>query len=157
MHNRGDGSMNAENASYGCVIDDVVAELTAAATRAIGVGVAADKIWLDPGVGFAKTAADSLAVLAGIPQLVRTGYRVLAGPSRKSFIAALEGQANITPQSLPQGYGRIGGTAAAVAWSVLQGAHAVRVHDVPEMRQTILVSEALLRARAAHPVKEHQV
>jgi dihydropteroate synthase len=154
MHNRGDGSMNGDNASYGCVVDDVVSELTAAAARAIGAGVAADKIWLDPGVGFAKRAADSVAVMAGIPQLLRTGYRVLIGPSRKSFIAALEAEAQIEPQSSPDQ--RIAGTAAAVAWSVWSGAHAVRVHDVAEMRQTILVSEALQHARAAHPVKEHR-
>jgi len=154
MHNRGDGSMNAENASYQSVIDDVARELTAAAARAISVGVAAHAIWLDPGVGFAKTAADSLAVMAGIPQLLGTGYRILVGPSRKSFIAAVEAKANIVPQSLP--LERSGGTAAAVAWSVACGAHAVRVHDVREARQTILVSEALLNAHTARPVKEHQ-
>jgi dihydropteroate synthase len=145
MHNRGDGSVAGANIDYQDVVGDVVAELSAAALRASCAGVPFSRIWLDPGVGFAKTAAHSLAVLGGLPKLVRTGYRVLVGPSRKSFIGVVEANANIVPQSTP--LERIGGTAAAVAFSVASGALAVRVHDLPTMCQTVLITEALLRAR----------
>ncbi|MEY4580668.1 MAG: hypothetical protein RL701_5371 [Pseudomonadota bacterium] len=151
MHNRGDGSVEGGNASYADVQDDVIAELSAAAMRARSVGVATAHIWLDPGIGFAKTAADSVAVLADIPRLLGTGYRVLIGASRKSFISAIEARAQLHP-SAP--LDRLGGTAAAVTWSVLSGAHAVRVHDLPAMRQAILVTEALLQARADRAAKD---
>jgi dihydropteroate synthase len=145
MHNRGDGTVSGQNIVYRDVVADVVTELLQSAQRARHAGVRFEQIWLDPGVGFAKTAADSLAVIAGVPKLVQTGHRVLLGPSRKSFISALETTAGVErPSSAQQ---RIGGTAAAVALGVALGAHAVRVHDVQEMLQSVLVSEAVLQAR----------
>ncbi|HET8932167.1 MAG TPA: dihydropteroate synthase [Polyangiales bacterium] len=146
MHNRGDGSVSGSNIVYTDVVTSVIAELLAAAERAQRAGVRFENIWLDPGVGFAKTAADSLAVIAGLPKLLETGHRVLLGPSRKSFISAVEAQAGVTPPSSASE--RLGGTAAAVAMGVAFGVHAVRVHDLPEMRQTVLVTEALIAARA---------
>jgi dihydropteroate synthase len=129
------------------VVESVIAELLQSAERARQAGVRFENIWLDPGVGFAKTSADSLAVIAGLPQLLETGHRVLLGPSRKSFISAVEAQAGVTPQSSASE--RLGGTAAAVAVGVALGAHALRVHDLPMMRQTVLVTEALLAAGAS--------
>jgi dihydropteroate synthase len=146
MHNRGDGSVAGSNIVYTDVVTSVVSELLQAAERARHAGVRFEKIWLDPGVGFAKTAADSLAVIAGLPKLLETGHRVLLGPSRKSFISVVEAEAGVTrPSSSNE---RLGGTAAAVAMGVALGAHAVRVHDLPEMRQTVLVTEALVASRA---------
>jgi dihydropteroate synthase len=153
MHNRGDGSASGENILYRSVIDDVLAELSAAAVRASCAGISFGRIWLDPGIGFAKTAADSLAVMAGLPKLVATGYRVLVGPSRKSFIGVVEANADV-PQSTP--LERLGGTAAAISWSVMAGAQGVRVHDLPVMRQTVLVTEALIAARESR-TKERPV
>jgi dihydropteroate synthase len=147
MHNRGDGSASGNNIVYRSVVDDVLSELLAAAVRASCSGIEFGHIWLDPGIGFAKTAAHSLALMAALPKLVQTGYRVLVGPSRKSFIAAVEAKADIAPQSKPTE--RIGGTAAAVVYSVQAGAHAVRVHDVPAMRQAVLLSEELMRLQSA--------
>jgi dihydropteroate synthase len=146
MHNRGDGSAFGDNVLYRDVVEDVLAELSASALRASAAGVPFARVWLDPGIGFAKTAADSLSVLANLSRLVRTGYRILVGPSRKSFISVVEANANV-PQSTPTE--RIGGTAAAVTYAVLAGAHGVRVHDLPAMRQAVLVGEALRDARAA--------
>jgi dihydropteroate synthase len=142
MHNRGDGRISGGNAEYRSLVDDVLAELSAAAVRASVSGVPFRRIWLDPGIGFAKSATDSLHVLAELPRLVGLGYRVLVGPSRKSFIAAVEKQAG-GPETSPSE--RIGGTAAAVTAAVLAGARAVRVHDVKEMRQAVLLTEALRR------------
>jgi dihydropteroate synthase len=136
MHNRGDGSQSR----YTSVVDDVIAELSAATVRASCAGVSFKRIWLDPGIGFAKSAADSIALLGALPSLLKVGYRVLVGPSRKSFIAALE--RNADAQESPPNQ-RLGGTAAAVAVSVLAGVHAVRVHDVKQMRQAVLLAEAL--------------
>jgi dihydropteroate synthase len=146
MHNRGDGSASGQNIVYRDVVASVVSELLQAVDRARQAGVRSEQIWLDPGVGFAKTSADSLAVIAGLPKLLETGHRVLLGPSRKSFISAIEAQAGVTPQSSPNE--RLGGTAAAVTMGVALGAHAVRVHDLPAMRQTVLVTEAMLQAGA---------
>jgi dihydropteroate synthase len=145
MHNRGDGRVTDDNAEYRSVVDDVVAELSAAAVRASVAGIPFSRIWLDPGIGFAKTPLDSVRVLAALPRLVKLGYRVLVGPSRKSFIAAVEKRAGVAESSPKE---RIGGTAAAVCASVLAGARAVRVHDVQEMRQAVLLTEAM-RAFAA--------
>lgn len=142
MHNRGDGRVSGANAQYQNVVDEVLAELSAAAVRASVCGVPFRQIWLDPGIGFAKSATDSLHMLAALPRLVRLGYRVLVGPSRKSFIAAVEKKAGGPGSSPTQ---RIGGTAAAVTAAVLAGARAVRVHDVKEMRQAVLLTEALRR------------
>jgi dihydropteroate synthase len=146
MHNRGDGSASGENIVYRDVVDDVLSELSAAAVRASCAGVPFGRVWLDPGIGFAKTAAHSVAVLAALPRLVASGYRVLVGPSRKSFIGVVEANANVVPQSTAAE--RIGGTAAAVVWAISAGAEAVRVHDVPAMRQAMLVTEALRQARS---------
>lgn len=146
MHNRGDGSASGQNVVYRDVVASVVSELLDAVTRARNAGVRSEQIWLDPGVGFAKTSADSLAVIAGLPKLLETGHRVLLGPSRKSFISAVETKAGLTRQSSPNE--RLGGTAAAVTMGVALGVHAVRVHDLPEMRQAVLVAEALIEAGA---------
>jgi dihydropteroate synthase len=142
MHNRGDGSIAGANIEYDSVIDDVLAELSASAVRASCAGIPFKKIWLDPGIGFAKTSEDSLAVLGALPRFVKLGYPILAGPSRKSFIAAVERAAGV-PESGPAQ--RIGGTAAAVTVAVLAGARGVRVHDVQETRQAVLLTEALCK------------
>lgn len=150
MHNRGDGSVSGANIVYRDVVGSVVAELMQAVERARQVGICPERIWLDPGVGFAKTPADSLAVIAGLPRLLETGHRVLLGPSRKSFISAVEASAGVSPPSGPSE--RLGGTAAAVTMGIALGAQAVRVHDLPELRQTVLVTEALLEAGAGRGV-----
>lgn len=143
MHTRGRGEVNAENTRYGDVVADVVAELLTAVQRAVGRGVAREKVWIDPGLGFAKTAEQSLVLLAATASMVATGQRVLVGPSRKSFIASL---APDHDGKLPDHAAREGGTAAAVTFAVLGGAHAVRVHDVATMRQAVTLAE---RARVA--------
>lgn len=143
MHTRGRGEVDAENTRYGNVVVDVVAELMAAVHRAVERGVAREKVWIDPGIGFAKTAEQSLVLLAATASLVATGQRVLVGPSRKSFIASL---APDHSGKFPEPAAREGGTAAAVTLAVLGGAHAVRVHDVAPMRQAVSLAE---QARAS--------
>ena len=93
---------------------------------------------LDPGIGFAKTAEQSLALLAGVARLRELGRPVLMGPSRKSFIGQVLGQ--------PDPRQRVWGTAGAVAACALQGADLVRVHDVREMSEVVRVCLAIRSA-----------
>lgn len=123
--------------------DDVVAEvntyLAARAQAAIAAGVAREKIWLDPGIGFGKRLEHNLALLAGLESLVGLGFPVLLGVSRKSFIAMLDPAASAA-QRLP------GSLAAALA-GVQAGVAAVRVHDVAQTVQALRVWDAIEAAR----------
>ena len=148
MHNRGRGEVRSPNTDYGDLVQEVLAELLEAAERVEGAGVPRASIWLDPGLGFAKTAAQSAALLSSLGPFRKTGYRVLVGPSRKSFIAEL---APNRGGERPAADDRLGGTAAAVAACVAQGVEAVRVHDVFVMRQLIRFTEALHDAGGAGP------
>ena len=137
MHNRGRSAQMYEFAVYGDVVADVGAELTARADAAIAAGVARERIVLDPGFGFAKKAAHSIDALARLGEFHKLGYPILSGPSRKSFLQTGLGERRPSE--------RIWGTAAAVAASVLAGAHILRVHDVREMADVIRVADTLLR------------
>lgn len=148
MHTRGNGAISAANTSYGDLVAEVIAELLQAASRAEAAGVARQAIWIDPGIGFAKDAEQSLELMAHLDKLVATGYPVLVGPSRKSFIAeAAPGINGVKPRPSE----RVGGTAAAVAMAAASGAAAVRVHDIGLMRQAALVGHSLWAARARRP------
>jgi dihydropteroate synthase len=115
----------------------VAAELAAALLRAEKGGVARERTILDPGIGFAKTAAHSVALLARLGELRALGRPILVGPSRKSFIGGITG----APVA-----DRLPGTLAAVAAAVLAGAEIVRVHDVAPARQAALVAAAIREA-----------
>ena len=150
MHNRGRGEVAGAQIAYDDVVTDVLRELSLAAQRAMDVGVPRARVWIDPGIGFAKTSAQSAALLARTHELVASGFPVLVGPSRKSFIAELSPRADGTK---PPPDERVFGTAAAVCAAVMGGAAAVRVHDVAEMRQVVDVSLGMRRAaqqRGAH-------
>ena len=137
MHMRGRPSDMYAQATYGAVAADVTRELTRAIERAVSRGVRWEQIVVDPGLGFAKRAEHSLASLAGLSALGALGRPVLAGPSRKSFLAAAGGSV---------ARDRDWATAAAVTTAVLAGAHIVRVHAVGEMVQV---------TRAADMIREH--
>jgi dihydropteroate synthase len=135
MHNRGRSREMYRAAEYGDVAAEVARELAAAIDRATAAGVAADRIVLDPGIGFAKRAEHSFAALARLDALAALDRPILVGPSRKSFLQAAIGEA---PPA-----GREWGTAAAVAAAVLLGAHIVRVHGVREMAQVARVADRI--------------
>ena len=135
MHLRGDFSTMHREPSYGDVIGEVASELREAMARGAGAGVAESQLVVDPGIGFAKNAEHSLEVLRRLPELRALDRPILVGPSRKSFIGKV----------LDVAVGeRLMGTAAAVAASVLGGAHLVRVHDVAEMVQVARLCDAIL-------------
>lgn len=144
MHNRGRGEVTPDNTRYGDVVQDVVSEVMGRVSRAVEAGVDRRRIWIDPGIGFAKTATQSLELIARTAELVETGQPVLVGSSRKSFIAEL---APHPGGKRPGPLDRLGGTAATVTVAVLAGARAVRVHDVAPMRQAVLLAEAMGASR----------
>jgi dihydropteroate synthase len=145
MHNRGLGEVKGPNIAYADVVQEVLDELLAAAERVEQAGVPRASVWLDPGIGFAKTADQSIELLRSLGRFKKTGYRVLVGPSRKSFIAELAPNPDGTRPSADD---RLGGTAAAVAACVTAGVDAVRVHDVYVMRQVAAITDALRDRRA---------
>ena len=105
------------------------------ARRAEQLGIPKERIFIDPGIGFGKTLEHNLLILRDIHKFVETGYRVLVGTSRKSFIGKITGREN--PDD------RIFGTAASVALCAAAGVSIVRVHDVAEMVQVAKVANAV--------------
>ena len=142
MHSRGGVSEMATYALalYDDVVGEVLAELRERVDAARVAGVADDSIVVDPGVGFSKRSAHSLAVLGALDQLVAWGYPVLVGTSRKRFIGEL------TDTSLPSD--RIHGTTGANVAALDRGATLFRVHDVRAARQALDVAWAIKHAEA---------
>ena len=125
------------------VMKDVSRGLRESVDIARRAGVRKSKIILDPGIGFGKSFAQNYELLAKLPTLVKLGYPLLVGTSRKGFLGATMARDG---KSLPAEE-RIWGTAATVAASILQGAHIVRVHDVEEMVQVARVTDCLLQPK----------
>ena len=134
MHMRGTPQTMARLAVYGDVVAEVEASLQAALAYAQAQAIPRECVVIDPGIGFAKTTAHNVAVLAAIARLARLAP-VLVGASRKWFIGELCGE--------PSAEARLGGSVGAAVWSVLQGASAVRVHDVQATRQALTVVRVL--------------
>lgn len=137
MHTRGDGRVDASSTAYADVVAETVAELERACAAAMQRGVLPERLWIDPGLGFAKTAEQSMALLLATERLVATGHRVLIGASRKSFLASM---APGPDGRLAAPAERLGASIAAVVLAVTGGAHAVRVHDVHDSRQAALIA-----------------
>jgi dihydropteroate synthase len=132
MHMLGQPGTMQDDPRYDDVVAEVEAFLLARALTAMAAGVAREKIWLDPGIGFGKTPAHNLALLAALPRLVGLGYPILLGASRKRFIAALD-PLGADPAA------RLGGSLAAHLHAAACGVAAVRVHDVRETAQALAV------------------
>jgi len=138
MHNRGRSREMYREAAYDAVVPEIAAELTDAMGRALAAGIMRDAIVLDPGLGFAKQARHTFAALGRLDELARLDRPLLSGPSRKSFLDEALGPCGPAERDW--------GTAAAVAASVLLGAHIVRVHAVRAMADVVRVGD---RIRAA--------
>jgi dihydropteroate synthase len=143
MHMRGRPADMYARAAYADVVGEVAAELQAAVQRATAAGVGRDRLIVDPGLGFAKRASHSFAVLALLPRLAELGLPLLVGPSRKSFLTDATGP--LEPAA------RDWATAAAVTAAVLGGAHIVRVHRVREMVQVVRVADRIRAAAGESP------
>ena len=131
MHMRGTPRTMAAETHYTDVVPEVKAFLRERARMARSAGIG--EVIIDPGIGFAKTAAQSFELLGRLRELVELGYPVLIGPSRKSFLGTLAGMERVED--------RLEGTLAAVVAGVLNGASIVRVHDVAACRKACLVAD----------------
>jgi dihydropteroate synthase len=144
MHMRGTPRTMQSLTDYGDVVDDVAAELSVSLERADAAGIGRERIVVDPGIGFAKTGAQNLELIAGIARLrARLGRPVLLGASRKAFIGALLG-------GVPAD-ARDAGTVGACVAGLARGARLFRVHDVRGARQALDVAEAVFRAERLAP------
>jgi len=139
MHMRGvPKTMQAGPIEYADLMGEIRSFLEAAVQRAADAGVERELIIVDPGIGFGKTPEHNLIIINRIGELRALGRPVLVGPSRKAFIG------KVLDKEVDQ---RLHGTAAAVAASVLGGAHILRAHDVGPMRDVIEVARAILDER----------
>ncbi|MGN9778539.1 dihydropteroate synthase [Micromonospora sp. H33] len=139
MHWRGHSRAMRELARYGDVVADVRAELAQRVEAALGAGVAADRIVIDPGLGFAKTAAHNWELSARLPELLDLGFPLLFAASRKSYLGTLLAAPDGTPR--PTG-GREIATVATSLLAVAAGAWGVRVHDVRATVDALAVWQA---------------
>lgn len=137
MHCPAEPAVMAQHAHYTDVVAEVTATLADRAARASAAGVT--ELWIDPGIGFAKTTAHNLTILRHLDLLVATGWPVAVGTSRKSFLGALLAGAGREPVAVGD---RLEGSLATAAWSLVQGAAMVRVHDVAPTAMTVRLLEA---------------
>lgn len=138
MHMRGTPATMQGLADYADVVEEVGAELASSLARADAAGIARERVVLDPGIGFAKTAEQNLLLIASLRRLeARLGRPVLLGASRKAFIGGLLG-------GVPAAE-RDAGTVGACVAGMARGARLFRVHDVRGARQALDVAWAILR------------
>jgi dihydropteroate synthase len=143
MHWRGHSRRMQELATYGDVVAEVREELSQRVDAALAAGVAADRIILDPGLGFAKLPAHNWRLSARLPELVSLGFPVLFGASRKSYLGTLLAGPDGTPRPVGQ---REAATIATSLLAIQAGAWGVRVHDV---RSTVDALKVLAATEAA--------
>jgi dihydropteroate synthase len=134
VHMRGEPPTMQEAPAYADVVAEVREFLLARAQACLAAGIARERIVLDPGFGFGKTLAHNLQLLRALPELVATGFPIMAGLSRKSALGLLTGRA--ADERLPASL------AAALA-AVARGASIVRVHDVRETVDALKVWSAV--------------
>ena len=135
MHMIGDPRTMQVNPEYGDVVAEVRDFLAARLAAAVAAGIDESRIWLDPGIGFGKTAQHNFELLRGLDQLAALGRPILVGTSRKSFIGRTDGSGTDD---------RLGGTIATSILAAAAGASVLRVHDVREMSQALTVAGAVL-------------
>lgn len=137
MHSRGTPQTMQSLTRYGSVLEEVAAELRISLDEALRAGVPEDHLVVDPGIGFAKDAAQNLELLSGLSRLRDFGRPVLLGVSRKSFLGAIVGG---EPRD------RLAASLSAQFLGLLRGADLIRTHDVAETVQTVKMLKAILAA-----------
>jgi dihydropteroate synthase len=138
MHSPADPSVMQQHARYADVVSEVRAYLVQRAETGRSAGVA--EVWIDPGIGFGKTGHHNLLLLRHLDVLVATGFPVLVGTSRKSFLGRLSPDRDGAPAPPAD---RLEGTVATTTWAILQGVDIVRVHDVaPTVQAAVLAGAA---------------
>jgi dihydropteroate synthase len=137
MHMRGEPAIMQAIPPSTNILGDIDIWVQEAVARAQNSGVSSDRIVVDPGIGFGKTAAQNIEILKNLDRLAAAGFPVLVGTSRKSFISSILKR---PADKL------ILGTGVTVAASIIYGAHLVRVHDVAAIREVADVTDAFLNA-----------
>ncbi len=136
MHMLGEPRTMQEDPRYDDVVSDVRSFLEERLAFAVGQGVAEERVWLDPGIGFGKTAEHNLELLRRLDEIVAIGRPVVVGTSRKSFLGKITGRGE---------EGRLAGTVASNVMAFERGAEVFRVHDVAEVGDALRVADAVLR------------
>jgi dihydropteroate synthase len=139
MHMQGTPRTMQENPTYDDVVDDVRSFLAERIEFAVGEGISEERIWIDPGIGFGKTARHNVELLRRLGELRELGRPAVVGTSRKRFIGSLTGR---------EVDDRLGGTIASNVLAVRGGADVLRVHDVAEVAQAVRVAQTVLEAGA---------
>jgi dihydropteroate synthase len=135
MHMLGSPRTMQENPAYDDVVADVKSFLAGRVEVAMAAGVAEERIWLDPGIGFGKTAEHNMELLRNIAELRELGRPLVIGTSRKSFLGQVDGSG---------AHERLGGTIASSVLAAADGVEILRVHDVAEVGQAMAVATAIL-------------
>jgi len=138
MHMRGSPRTMQEEPRYDDVVDEVKAFLAERLEVALAAGVDEERIWLDPGIGFGKTLEHNLELLRRLGELRALGRPLVVGTSRKSFIGKIDGS---------EVEERLGGSIASSVFAAAEGADVLRVHDVAESLQALLMATAILGYR----------
>ena len=138
MHMLGEPRTMQRDPRYDDVVDDVKAFLSERLEFAVAQGIAEERVWLDPGIGFGKTMAHNLELLRRLDELVALGRPIVVGTSRKSFLGAITGRGP---------HERVPATIATNVLAFAAGARVFRVHDVAEARDALVVAAATLRGR----------
>jgi len=138
MHIKGTPSDMQAAPEYGDLVGEVKGFLLGQAAKAVSAGVTKEKILVDVGIGFGKTAGHNLSLIKHMGEFAGHGYPVVLGVSRKAFIGALTGGAPAPD--------RVEGSIAAAVMGIAGGANIIRAHDVKAAKRAALVSDAILRA-----------
>jgi dihydropteroate synthase len=141
MHMLGEPGTMQDDPRYEDVVGEVTAFLLDRAQAAMAAGIPREAIWLDPGIGFGKTPAHNLTLIANLDSLVELGFPVVMGASRKRFIAAVDAGAKGADD-------RLGGSIAVALAAARAGAGVLRVHDVRETVQALALDRAIVEAMA---------
>ncbi len=137
MHMLGEPRTMQDAPVYDDVVDDVRAFLEERLAFAVRAGIAEERVWLDPGIGFGKTAAHNLELLRRLAELAALGRPLVVGTSRKSFLGRITGR---------EVGDRMAGTIATNVLALERGATIFRVHDVAAVHDALAVAAATLRA-----------
>jgi dihydropteroate synthase len=128
MHMQGDPRTMQAAPAYDDVVSEVRDFLVDRAERAVAAGV--EEVWIDPGIGFGKSAAHNLSLLRRLDVLVASGFPVVTGTSRKAFIGRLLAAADGGGRDTVDAGDRLEGSIATAVWAMSRGVGMVRVHDV---------------------------
>jgi len=145
MHMKGTPETMQVNPGYDDLMLEITNYLESRAAYAMKKGIQKNNIILDPGIGFGKTVEHNLVLINHLEKITALGFPVLIGPSRKSFIQNILSKNNKTPVG-PDNIKAEDGSLAAVAASILKGAHIVRVHDVEKVKSATLIIDSIRNA-----------